>query len=58
MKDTEEYPGGDHPYLRALDDSCHRGVPPTDDFGAPLGKGGLSATAESNMAVPVGHKPC
>ena len=30
------------------------GVPPTDDIGGPLGKGVLSATAESNTAVPVG----
>jgi len=42
------------PYLRALDDRCQPGVPPTDDFGGPLGKGVLSATAESNTAVPVG----
>ena len=42
------------PYLRALDDRCQPGVPPTDDFGGPLGKWVLSATAESNTAVPVG----
>ena len=40
-------PGGGQP---------QRGVPSTDDFGGPLGKGVLSATAESNTAVPVGPR--
>ena len=56
-------PGGNHgdhcgldregqPYQRALDDD-QPGVPPTNDFGGPLGRGVLSAKAESNTAVHV-----
>jgi hypothetical protein len=45
-------PGGGQPYQRALDDD-QPGVP-TEDFGGPLGRGLLSATAESNTAVLVG----
>jgi len=37
---TRRYrPGGGQPYLRALDDRFQPGVPPTDDFGAPWGRG-------------------
>jgi hypothetical protein len=36
----------------ALDDAQAR-VPPTDDFGGPMGKGVFSAKVESNTAVPV-----
>jgi hypothetical protein len=40
-------PGGGQPYLRALDDRFQPGVPPTDDFGGPLGKGVPYSTAEA-----------
>ena len=40
-------PGGGQPYLRALDDRCQPGVPPTDDFWGPLGKRVPYATAEA-----------
>ena len=37
---TRRYrPGGGQTYLRALDDRFQPGVPPTDDFGAPWGRG-------------------
>ena len=39
--------GGDQPYQRSLDDRFQPGVPPTDDFGGPLGKGVPYATAEA-----------
>jgi hypothetical protein len=44
---TEVRPGGGQPYLRALDDRCQPGIPPTDDFGGPLGKGVPYATADA-----------
>jgi hypothetical protein len=47
-------PGGGQPYLRALGNRFQPGVPPTDDFGGPSGKGVPSATAELTTAVPVG----
>ena len=40
-------PGGGQPYLGALVNRFQPGVPPTDDFGGPLGKGMPSATAEA-----------
>ena len=40
-------PGAGQPNLRALDDRFQPGVPPTDDFGGPLGKGVPYATAEA-----------
>ena len=40
-------PGGGQPYLRALGDRSQPGVPPTDDFGGPLGKGVPYVTAEA-----------
>ncbi len=39
-------------HIRTLDDD-QQSVPPTDDFGGPVGKGVLSGTAESNTAVHV-----
>ena len=45
-------PGGGQPCLRALDDRFQPGVPPTDDFGGPLGKGALCH--RRSTAVPVG----
>jgi hypothetical protein len=41
-------------YVRSLDDRFQPGVPPTDDFGGPSGKGVPFATAELSTAVPVG----
>ena len=40
-------PGGGQPYQRALDIRFQPGVPPTDDFGGPLGKGVPPSTAEA-----------
>jgi hypothetical protein len=46
-------PGGGHP-IRAPDDA-QSGVPPTDDFEGPLGKGVLSTTAQYNGRVKLGR---
>ncbi len=50
-KDTEVPREASRSYVRWMTGTSQ--ASPTDDFGGPLGKGVLSATAESNTDVPV-----